>query len=196
MPKNYLSVARTCRFANWSFTTTNVSGFWRYETCALNSLSNVNEYTNLFDEYRITGVKYRYVPCYDSLSALDSTNGSTLPVTNAYEAHVSVDASTGTQIPSATYNIAALNGYLEEANRNKIYRGGKEFSVFYRPRVLEDHNTNTASKTIPFPWTRTTASSVVARGHHMFIWGHNGTSVVGLNFEVYLTVYVQFRGAK
>lgn len=188
-----LRVARTTRLTTWLFTTVNVAGFWRNESFGLNQLANVSEYTNLFDEYRIRAIKYRYVPCYDNISAGEAIGA--LPVQNAYQAHISIDPA-GTTTPSGTYNAAALQSYLDDAQKDRIVRGGKEFSVYYRPKVLEDHNGNFSSKVIPFPWTRTSQVTQQARGHNVFIWGSNGASVVGLNFEIYVTVYLEFRGAK
>lgn len=195
IPQQFMRCARTSRVGQWVFNPASTNGFWRYETVDLNILPNASEYTALFEEYKIRAVKFRYVPNYDNMSSGDANN-SAATINNSYQVHVCADPNTGILIPAGAYNTATLNTYLAEANRNRIIRGGKEFSVYYKPKVLEDVNQTVSSKTVYFPWTRTTFPTNTARGHHMFIWGNNGSNVGGLTFEVYVTLYLEFRGMK
>lgn len=93
---------------------------------ALNSTTDFGDFTNLFDRYKITGIKLKFLyQC--NLANADSTTGTnSLPLLS-----YSFDA-----------DDAAVPGTIEEVQRKqyckqKILNGNYSFSTFIKPRVLK-----------------------------------------------------------
>jgi hypothetical protein len=190
---NSLSIKRKFYFNSWVWTTTTTSDFWRYQETLASAIPAFSEYTALFDTYRISAVKWTYMPRYDSVEA--STAGTTGSPT-AY-AHVVIDPQS-TVIPSGTYGSSTLN-ILMENTKVKTYKASRPFSVYYKPKILmQGFGGGSASVVRSPPNIRTTDLGVSHRGHHIYIQQNNFSASANANiiFDVFCTVYLQLKNLK
>lgn len=185
-----ISLKRTFYFGAWAWATTTTNDFWRYQTMTLSNLPSVAEFTSIFDEYKVNGVKFTYRPNYDGITM---STAATLPL--AYM-HVCKDPAS-TLVPAGIYSSANLNTFLENSGV-RTYNLNKPVSVYYKPRISEGVlGGGTASVTKPCPWVKTTETSVDLRGHHAFISTNNfGTTNTNIKLDVFVTFYVSFKNLK
>lgn len=189
------NVTRTSYLTNWSPNTTGTSGFWQYLQANLNNISNVSEYTALFDTYRINSIKFTFRPRYDSFAGNDTTD-TTLPgVTNqgTTDVHVVIDPKSLVG-PSGSYNSTTLNAFLENG-KVKTYSGTKPFSVFIKyPCILDDVNASGSVLIRRAPFLRTSSPAILHRGVHVFMQDTNLTGVFGQSFDIFVTMNMTFKG--
>lgn len=169
-------------------------GFWTYQSWSLSQLPDVANYTALFDQYKINGVKVVYRPRYDGFNGADTTD-IVLPGTTAQgstQAHIIAD--TNSQVtPSGTYTSTTLNTFMENGNV-RTYSGSKAFSVYYRPKIGQ--SLTTSSTRVTAPWIDTTNSTIPHYGHHLFFTDTGLTGVFNQAFDQYVTFYFQCRGMR
>lgn len=187
-----VSVKRTFYGGVWTFGTTSVNDWWRFNSYTFSNLPNVAEYTNLFDEYKINAIKVHYRPSYDTVEALTSdvnpgTSNSKVIV------HTLVDPAS-TVLPSGTYTSATLNAFLENGDV-KTRDGNKAFTVFYKPKMFQGVNgAGTAARLVNPSWLRTSDPAAIHYGHHVYIQSANNTTP--MKYDFFITYYFQVRGMK
>lgn len=188
-----LNIKRTLYLGTWTWGSATTNDFWRYETYSAANINSFPEFAALFDQYRINAIKVTWRPQYDSVNNV--TGAGTLIQPQAY-AHVVVDPQS-TVVPSGTYSTANLNTFLEQSGV-KTYTLNKPFSVYFRPKLLDQVlGGGTGARVSPATWIRTTDNAVNHRGYHMFIQ-QNAMSASNTNIKLdqFITVYASFRNMK
>lgn len=190
---------------------TAVGNFWQFQTVSLNNglfqynatptrltgLTNVSEYAALYDQYRLRAVKFEFLP---KMGAIVQTQvvGATPATTSAFQPPrvCIIKDPMSTITPSGTYSSGTLNTLLE--NGGKIYRADRKFSVYLRPKIVEQYGTGATRYVSPM-WTSTDAAGLAMehRGFHMFLFRNNfDTSSADFAFDVFTTYYLQFKNPK
>lgn len=97
---------------------------------SLNDVPDVAEFTSLFDQYKISKVMIKIIPCQTSSLTSDGTNGNALGV--IWHDLVDVDDATA---PTATE--AGLNDMREYQNYRSInlYKNGKSITRVIKPHI-------------------------------------------------------------
>jgi len=188
-----ISVKRITYGGNWSFATTTTNDFWRYQIFDMSNFNNFAEFAAVFDEYKVNAIKVTYRPQYDSVQNFQGAG--TLVQPQAY-AHYVVDQAS-TVIPSGVYGSGTLQTFLENGNV-KTKTLNKPFSIYYKPQVTDQvFNTGTASVMRRSPWVRTSDTSTVYRGYHMYLQQNNFSNTnTNIKLDLYITMYVSFRNLK
>lgn len=191
--KSLVMVKRTFWYENWVPSTASTSGFWRNYALGLSNLPSVNEFTALFDQYRINSIKFTFRPRYDNFSGNDTTD-TTLPnVTNQGQTHLHciVDPES-TVTPSGTYSSSNLNSFLENGSV-RSYDGNRAVNVYIRKPMV---NLNGVERRVKAPWLQCGQNAIQHYGIHVFAQDINLTGVFGQSWDVFVTYYMQFRGLK
>lgn len=194
---NVLNVKRTAWIESWTLSTASTVGFWRYYQFTVANIPSSAEFTNLFDTYRIKGVRITFRPRYSGFSGNDTTD-TTLPgITNQAGNYVHViNDPYSTVTPSGTYTTTNLNSFLENGNV-KTYNGNKPFSVYVSKPTIDTYRGGTATASrVKAPWMQTTAANQPHNGVHVFLQDTNMTGTSGQTFDVFYTIYAQFKNLK
>lgn len=160
----------------------------------LADLPSFSEYSNLFDEYRVNKLTYRFMPRFSSVDA----SGSSLAVPDVFTA---IDT-------DGAFQIGSLNAMMQYGNL-RFRRGDQRFTVSYSPKafgaVAIGGGTigGTASvATLTNQWfslgpnTTATAASVDFYGLSFFAQLPVGFSAAGAStysWDVYVTADISFR---
>lgn len=186
-------VKRAYYAGSWAVGVNATNDFWRYYTFTAANVNNFSEFQNVFDEYKINGIKVTFRPRYDNVDAQ-----STIAATTAYlpTSHICIDPQS-TLIPSGLYNQSNLNAFLEQGNV-KQRRCNRPFSVYFKPRVdMGVNGGGTAVKSIKPGYLKTNDTGVVHKGFHIFVQSHSfATATVMPVFDIYYTFYMTFRNLK
>lgn len=193
--QNFLSTRRTFYSGNWAPNTATTDGFWKYYTINLGSLPSMTEFTSLFDQYRIKAVKFTLRPKYDSFGGNDTTD-TTLPgITNQAGTMVHVVKDKFSQLaPSGTYTSPTLNMLMEQGYL-KTYMGVRPINI-YIPRPVVYQTVASGSRPVTSPWLNTGDTLVSHRGCHVFMQDPAFNGSFGQSFDVYVTLYMQFKNMK
>lgn len=188
-----LAVTRKFYTGPLQFSTASTAGFWNYVTVTAGTLPSFSEFSNVFDEYRILGVKVEYRPSYDT--TIIPTGAGTNSQPEAY-LHVLVDPAS-TLIPSGTYTSTNLNTFLENQGV-RTYKANRYIKFFFRPKVADSlEGGSTSTRQFKMPWTKTTNTGVVLRGYHTFIQVNNfNTTNTNISLDTFLTYYMMFRNTR
>lgn len=190
-----LNVTRTSYLTVWNPNTSSTVGFWQYMSANLQNITNYNEYTAVFDTYRINSLKFTFRPRYDSFAGNDTTD-TTLPGTTAQggtNAHVIIDPKSSVT-PTGTYTSANLNAFLENG-KVRSYTGNKPFSVTVKyPTITDDVNSVTGAIFKRAPFLSTKNTNILHRGMHVFLQDTALTGVFNQSFDIFVTMNVTFRG--
>lgn len=193
---NVLNVKRTFWLENWSLSTVATSNFWRYYTFTLAQLPSYTEFTNIFDTFKLRGVKVTFRPRYDSFSG-ENTTDTTLPgITNQAGNYVHViNDPYSTVTPSGTYTTTNLNSFLENGNV-KTHNGNRPFSFYVRPCVDSYVSGSSTASRKRSPWMQTNNAPQVHNGAHIFLQDINMTGTSGNSYDVFYTFYLSFKNLK
>jgi len=189
LPLYTMRTVKTTYQGTWSFSSGLTSGFWKYYEAQAIEMSEFSEFAMIFDEYKITNLKYTFRPRFDTYNA--DTN--LFPLCYA---HVIKDPAS-TRIPTGAYSVATINTFLENGGV-KSYTLTKPFSVSFKPKILDSvFGGGTASAAVTPKWIRTTEDAVPHRGFHMFLQ-NNALSAANTSIllDVFVTYTIQFRGAR
>lgn len=198
-----LSVKRTCWVGSFTPSTAATTNFWTYQkptlgsafadnSGALTGLSNLAEYTPLFDQYKINGIRLHFKPRFMNYN-LDQLN-PTIGVSLKDMPYVSVIMDPKSNVlPTGAYTAATINTFLEQGNV-KTRRADKPFSVYLKPMVVEQFGGG-ANRYIRFPWTDSSNTTVPQLGYHLFF--HNQNFATAFNtYDVFATYFLQWKGMK
>lgn len=188
------SFKRTFWSTNFSPTTASTAGFWQYFTTSFSSLPDATAYLEIFDQYKINGVKYTFRPRYDGFNG-ENTTDTTLPgVTNQAGCYVyTISDPASTLTPTGTYTSATLNTFLEQGNV-KMRPGNKTFSVYFKPQI--DNTMPLATARSSPKWLPLTQRTVVHNGFHCFFADVNLTGVFAQSWDIFITLYFQCKGRR
>lgn len=143
---------------------------------ALSDVPGVSDFTNLFDQYRICGVKINMVPIFDA--ALSSA-------INKFAMFSVIDYN--------DYNTITMNQALEYQNvkRSSSVSGHRRY---FKPRLAitqTDNSSNTFVASYKPPWISTEDTNI-AHGYMKYVTDTNSGSA-SFTWNVYITLYLQFR---
>jgi len=175
------------------FSPASTTGFWRYLTTNVADMPSYGEYTSIFDEYKITGLKMEFRPQFNSFDNDDLPSANFLAMGSF---HTAVDTQSHT-VPSGTFNNTTLNVFLEQAKNIKTWKQSQVASVFLRPSVSRQIAGGTLTGTnIPAPWIKTNQTLVDHYGVHTFMqpFSVNGSAL--MFYDYFITYYVKFRGSR
>lgn len=189
-----IAFKRTWYYGVFQPTTATTAGFWQYFTIQFSNMPNATEYTNLFDQYRINGIKWTFRPRFDSFAGNDTTD-TTLPgVTNqqGVNLHIIKDPMS-TVTPTGTYSAGTLNNYLENGTV-RSYTGTKPVTVYWKPMI--DDQLSTGTRRVKAPFISSSNSTVSHAGFHAFFQDFNFSGSFGQNWDMFVTLYFQCRGQR
>lgn len=192
-----LTTSRTLYQGNWQFTTVSTDGFWRYYAPSINELPDISSWVQMFDEYKINAIKVTFRPAYDDISVSANTTLNSAINYPSAQAHVVIDPESATA-PTGTYSPGTLNTFLEQGNRVRTYNLNRPFSVFYRPKVMDQvFGGGTASRIFKSPFIRTTETSVGQRGFHIMLQQNSMANTNNfVRLDTFITFYVTFRSLR
>lgn len=179
---------------NWTLSTGSTSGFWRYFQVSLQDMPSNSDVTNLFDQYKIYGVRYELHPRYDNFAGNDTID-TTLPnVTNqaGNMVHV-VNDPRSVVIPTGTYTSSTLNTFMEQG-KVRTHRGYKPIIIYHRPTISQTQTTG--ARQITAPWLQTANTNIAHSGAHVFLQDVNLTGTSGQSYDLYITIYMACRGVR
>lgn len=191
-----MNLVRTTYFGATTFSSASTPGFWQYRIVSAAQLPSFPELAAVFDEYKISALKFTFRPRYDGYDAADPvTSGTPSPLVMC-TAHVINDPGSS-MVPLGSYTSGTLNSFLENG-KVKSYPLVKPFSVYYRPKVLTTAlGGGTGVITKAAPWIRTVDADVTHRGFHMFLQNNNMTATnTSLILDTFITFYMKFRGSR
>jgi len=177
--------------ANWAYASGATSGFWRYQTFTAAGISDWSEFRNVFDEYKINGIKVEFRPRYDGVDIAAVTGSNLLGTT-----HVIVDPASAVT-PTGVPGPGSLNYFLQQAQTVKSYASDKVFSYYVKPKIeTQVFGGGLAGQLKYAGWLKCDgAENVVHRGAHVYIQPYNNNILLGnIGYDMFVTYYMQFRG--
>lgn len=190
---NTLFIKRKFFLRTWTWGTTTTNDFWRYQTFFFSDIPSYIELTNVFDTYKVNGLKFTYMPRYSNVNA-DTAGTTGSP--QAY-AHYIVDPES-TLVPAGVYGSSTANQLMENTTV-KTRQLNRPFSIYYRPKVLQQlFGGGTASAPRRSTYIRTTDVNVDFRGHHMYIQQNNFSASANANIilDIFVTVYLTLKNIR
>lgn len=153
----------------------------------LSDLPNYTEFTNLFDRYRILGVKVLFIPHW---SNVDANPVSTMPLVNPD--FYTVTDYTEDGVPTS------LNELYEDTSF-RVTRGGKIHKRYLKPAVLSQEFESTIATAYSPKWKQWITTDDPATPHYCLKWGADQLAVgTTQNFyiRVMMTYYIQCKDVK
>lgn len=191
---NILKVCRTTYLQNWSPSSVNVNGFWRYYQFTPNLIGNWQDYFNMFDQYKICALKYTFRPRYDNFAGNDTTDTTIPGITSngTTMVHV-VNDPYSTVIPAGSYDFLTLNAFLEQG-KVKSYQGNQPITVYFKPtiNIATEAGNNMRRRA---GWLNVNLNNSHS-GFHIFLQDVNFTAVFNQSYDVFVTSYVMLRNAR
>jgi len=189
------SFKRTCKLDNVSASITAggvASGISLAYQFTLDSLPNHTEFTNLYDLYKINGIKLSFVP---TASEYINSTTSSVVAQNGFQRFNSVIDYDDTSVP------VNENELLQYATL-KTTPGTRTHSRYFKPRILQTVEeivgaTLGSSSSAP-KWISTLSPSVEHMGVKIFVPPPVSGSGIGaaITYTVYATYYLQCRNTK
>lgn len=172
------SFKRTCQLS--PITVTGSTGAGQAFTFKLSDLSNYDEFSNLFDQYRIKAVKFVVIPTF---SGNDIANQLTMS-----SFHSAIDHNDNSPATAVT-ELMEYDTY----KRNRMSRGHKRY--FSTSLATPANNSGNTFLTTWNRWVNTSTiggpDEAIYFGLKMWIDGITQTTEFEANFEVYVTYYFQ-----
>lgn len=183
----------TCELTQWSAAAGSTQ--FGVQTYKLNDLFNAAQFKNLFDLYKITGVKLTIIPRYDNASVAEASGGIAGSVNSLPMLYVAPNRSPWSTAPTSVQDILNDDGC-------KVMTLNKKVSFYLpapSPRILDG-----ASNGVPLqfnksikPWLTTGGNgqdvdqSGVDYYCHRYAISNLGTA--GVFADVYATYYMIFK---
>lgn len=176
---------------NWTRDTLSTAGFWRYLSMNPTLLTSFNEHAVIFDEYKLNGVMFELRPSYDAID-VSGVNSAT-PIRQGH-CHVAVDPCSIVN-PTGAYSTAVTNVFFEQSQSVKTYKADQVVKFFYKPKVgSQVSGGGTTGRLINSPWLKCTDTAVDHRGAHVFLQSFSQGTDSYMSYDVFATLYLQFRG--
>lgn len=194
-----LSIKRKFWFGLWQPNTTTVAGYWRQMYLALNQIPNYTELTVLFDEFKISAIKYTLMPNYTAADANQVYTGSN--ILNKPQMAICYDKYT-TVTPSGGYSSATWNSFSEQGQVKLVKDPLSPVHIYIsRPTITKweasQGSPSTSLKTAPF-LNCSNFTTINHYGPQVFINDPNftGNNLGPYSWDIYVTVYMQFRNQR
>lgn len=181
----------TCLLPAWSCSAASTqAGVQSYK---LNDIFNSSQFKNIFDLYKITGVKLRIVPRYNQASVAESTVGPNL--NELPMLYIAPNRSAWSTAPTSVQDILNDDGV-------KIVRLEKPVTFYLNspaPRIVDGAGTGVP---IQFnnnirPWLTTGGNAQDADqsgvGYYSHRWLIDNRNTNGIYVDVYATYYMTFK---
>jgi len=135
-----LSFTRTSWVTNWDFNTTTTGGFYRAILPLFSQIQNYAEYAQLFNLYRIKGVKVTVLPRYGEVVAPASSTAGQTSYNNQF--YLTWGKQNGNLlVPTGTYGATSYNIMAENISGLRTEKLDKPCSYFFRPNIAMDVGT-------------------------------------------------------
>lgn len=192
------TVKRVFFLQAWGPNTTSTTDFWRYHYVNLTQIPNYQEYTNMFDQYRLSAMKFTFTPNYTGYDGSNTTD-TTLPgITNQAVPYITRcydNRSTITQ--SGAYATATYNTFLEQGKVTRPKQLVRPISMYNKCTIMGGFVGGTAvNMWTRAKWLPTTAPAIDHYIGQSFITDSNFTGIFGCTMNVTVTAYLQFRNQK
>jgi len=199
-----LSVKRTCYVGNFTPGTAATNQFWTYQqptlefaftdgSGALAGLTNRAEYTVMFDQFKINGIRVHFKPKFVGYNTDQYVPSTGTTFRELQYVSTIIDPKSNVT-PSGTYSAATVNSFLEQGNV-KTRRADKPFSVYLRNPMVTEQFGGGSTRYIRSPWTDANATNTGQRGYHLFFHNQNMTTTFN-SYDVFVTYYLQWKGQK
>lgn len=181
----------TCMLTAWSCAAASQS--YGCQTYKLNDIFNSAQFKNLFDLYKITGVKLRIVPRFNQASVAESTVGPNL--NELPMLYIAPNRSAWSTAPTSIPDILNDDGC-------KVIRLEKPVTFYLNspsPRIVDGAGTGVP---IQFnnsirPWLTTGGNAQDADqsgvGYYSHRWAISNQNTNGVYVDVYATYYMTFK---
>lgn len=181
----------TCELTQWSAAAGSTQ--FGVQTYKLNDIFNAGQFKNLFDLYKITGVKLTIIPRYNQASVAEASNGPTQnPLPMLY---VAPNRSPWSTAPTSVQDILNDDGCKVMTLKNKVSFWLKSPG----PQILDG-----AANGVPVQFNNNTRlwlttggngqtvdqSGVLYYGHR---WAISNLGTAGVYTDVYATYYMTFK---
>lgn len=202
-----INIKRTVYLGSVTPGTTSTSHFWRYiapsldvgftneSNASMGGLTNLSEYTSLFDTYRLNAIKCVLRP-RQGMAVADQNTNAAISFERGY--HSVLFDKEGTISPAGIYQPSTYNSFLEQGNV-RTYDATKPLTIYLKPLVQEQYG-NGAVRYIKPNWTDlgTTGNAMQHRGFHLFTHTQSmsAASLGRCAYDVFVTYYVQFKGQR
>lgn len=207
-PYSLSVVRKICSSSPVTFSTVDTKNFYHYCTVSLQNgfqtfavtpttvcnLTNLTEYSALFEQYRLNAFKVELIPRYVNFSTDQGTGTGT--VRNIPMVYICKDPHQAGPLATGVWQPLFLNGLLE--NGGKTYRADKKITIFMRPKVSEQYGAG-ANRYVKPQWTDLTTTAgqqMPHRGFHMMAFSNTWDPAAFPVFDVFVTYYLQFRNPK
>lgn len=188
-----ISIRRTNYWGTWNFGTAATTDYWRYwEPTVNNGFNNFSEFANVFDRYRVNGIRMEFRPKFDTLAG--PTTGATPMIVVMPQITYVIDPQT-TLSASGLYTSSSLNALLE--NGGKTVSATRPVTLYFRPQISVPTNIGSGVIYRKAPYLATTNNLVPHRGVHVFLH-QNGmnTATQDIGYDVFITWYVTFKNLR
>lgn len=183
----------------WAFGTTTTNDFWRRFVPRFSDIPNHLEYANLFDEYKVTGIKVTLHPRFGVVNQPQNSASGTVTNNQMYVTIANANKEYEL-IPSGSYSSTTYNGMLEElGSKTRTYKFDRPISLYFKPNIFEEIGgaSGYGYKHSSCPWLELKSGlNPMLHGMHAFIHDYNFTNlnVSGFGVDVQYTIYFQCRG--
>lgn len=176
------------------------TGFTSNNGTSLGGLTNLTEFTALFDQYKLLAFKVVLRPQNRdyNLSQLNPSTGTTFygfPYVSVMRDPFDVVA------PSGTYGRTVYNSFLEQGgDKVKTYRGDKEIKIYCKSWVPDNYG-NVGAPSVRWTrpkWTQLDANGQAMQhyGYTLFFHNQNFDATTFNAYDVFVTYYLKFRGSR
>lgn len=194
-----VSFKRSWFSTSWAFGATTTNDFWRRFAPRFSEIPNYLEYANLFDEYKITGIKVTFHPRFGATNLPNNAANNTVGNNQMY-----ITIANGTKeynlVPTGAYSSTTYNNFLEElGSKARTIKFDKPVSIYFKPHVFEEIGgaSGYGYKQTRAGWFETATSlQPTMHGAHAFIHDYNFTNqnITGFGCDIQYTFYFQCRG--
>lgn len=181
---------------NWTPSTVSTTDFWKTFAFNLSQMYNSGDVTNLFDQYKLCGVKVEMHPRFDNFAGNDTTDTTAPGVTSqgGNQVHIIADPWNDT-VASGTYTTATLNFFLEKGNV-KTYEGIRPIKFYIRPSIEQNVGVNNTGRRIRAPYLNCSNTTLPHFGFQAFIADPNMTGFFNQSYDIFYTFYVACKGRR
>lgn len=195
-----LNIKRKFHFGLWQPNTTSVNGYWRPLYLALNQVPNYTELTALFDQFKISAIKYTLMPNYTAADANQVYTGGN--ILNKPQMAICYDKYS-TQTVAGSYSQSTWNIFAEQGKVKLVKDPLSPVHIYVTRPTVNKWEASTGASGLtdlkPAGFMRTDNFNAVNHyGPQVFISDPNfsGNNLAPYSWDIYVTVYMQFRNQK
>lgn len=187
------STVTTANF--FSYVTPSLSSAGSMANVNIGGLTNIGEYQALFDQFKLSAIKYELYPrVTDLVNDQNPATGGTF----RDRPYVSfcIDKK-GTLTPTGTYVQATWNQFAESGNV-KTVRGDKKVTIYLNKPMINEQFGGGANRYVSPKYADLDGAGTTMQHRGFYIFFHTqtfaGSALIG--YDVYATYYLAFKGQK